>query len=141
MSRPDISEVVAAVRKYNEQFADGTIRLADLDQLSNVATRLGAYKVYLGEYLAELERDADLAEAHREQVRERAYRDAREGGKTQADSDNIKRLEGDLATAEWIEAKYQFKTVANLWRDSDRLIDTLRSRLSYKKTEMRDSNQ
>lgn len=137
--KPDIQEVVAKVRAYNRQFEDGTIRLANLDQLSNIATRLSSYKIYLGEYVAELERAADLAEAKREQVREKAYRDARNDKATQADADNIKRLQGESATQEWIEAKYQYKTVANLWRDIDNLIDTIRSRLSYKKQEYRDS--
>ena len=138
---PEIDNVVNELRLYNSMFADGRVGTMSLDQLADLSVKISAYKVFLGEHVAQLERDADLAEAHYELTREQAYKDARAAGKTGADSDNAKRIASSDHKLASIETKYQYKIVANLWRDTDALIDTLRSRLSYKKSEMREARQ
>ncbi|MET3349004.1 UNVERIFIED_ORG: hypothetical protein ABID57_000673 [Arthrobacter sp. UYEF1] len=124
------------LKLYNSMFADGRIGTMSLDELADLSVKIAAQKLFLGEHVALLERDADLTEAHYELVREQAYKATRESGKTGADSDNAKRIESTDEKAAWIETKYQYKVVANLWRDTSSLLDTLRSRLSYKKAEL-----
>lgn len=138
---PDINLVVTELKLYNSMFADGRIGTMTLDELADLSVKISAYKVFLGEHVAALERDADLAEAHYELVREQAYKTTRQSGATGADSDNAKRIESAEQKAAWIDAKYQFKVVANLWRDTSSILDTLRSRLSYKKVELGESKR
>ncbi|BCW78306.1 hypothetical protein [Arthrobacter sp. NicSoilC5] len=134
--KPEIELLVAELTLFNSMFADGRIGSMTLDELADLSVKISAYKVFLGEHVAALERDADLAEAHYELVREQAYRDTRKSGATGADSDNAKRIQSAIEKEAWIDAKYQFKVVSNLWRDTSSLLDTLRSRLSYEKIEL-----
>lgn len=135
MSRPPVDELVTDLRLSADLFADSSISSMTGDAVSELIVNLAAKRTYLGEYVAYYQRDADLAEAHYEQTREEAYRAAREAGRSGVDADSAKRLAAVEPREAAIKAKYQATLVKNLWNDIDNLIDTLRSRLSYLKSE------
>lgn len=129
-----LDELVIKVRDY----ADLAVTDMQPETIAEALVTLASYRVSLGQYVAKLERLANLAEAHYEQTREIAYRDSRNDNATVADSDNAKRLGAEQERQAWIKAHYEYRTVSNLWRDSENLLDAMRSKLSYKKSERRD---
>lgn len=117
---------IVSVRKISEMSGD---------DLSKMALKLASYNATLGSFIAEHEREADLKEASHEMIREQAYKVWREKDKTVADADNYKRTQGHESKLEWIEAKYQYRTLSILRADVSNMIDAIRSRLSQLKQE------
>lgn len=115
-------------------------RVADLDgdAISRLAVKLASYNSTLGQYVAQAEREADLAEMGYEMSREKAYTEARSAGKTIADSDSLKRTAVKDLRENAIKLKYNHRLLQILRSDVGSLIDTLRSRLSYLKSEAND---
>lgn len=105
----------------------------DGDALSRLAPKLASMNATLGGYVAQAERDADLADFHYDIAREEAYRDARLDKKTVADADNIKRMAHQEKREQAINLKYNHRVLQLLRKDVENLVDQLRSRLSYLK--------
>lgn len=135
MSRPAVDDLVSELRLTADLFADGEVEGMNGDAISALIVRLAAQKTYLGEYVAAYQRDSDVHAAAYDHAKELAFKDAKQGGATDKASDNAKRLAASDLRDTAIKAKYQAALVTNLWRDTDKLIETLRSRLSYLKTE------
>lgn len=141
----DLDGLIKEIRTITDWFVENKIsEVQDGDYISNLIVKLASYNASLGQYVADLDRDADLAKARFEMKREGIYKEARDGEKdedgklrraTIADADNLKRLEASTEEQEAIEAKHRFKVALILRQDVANLIDALRSKLSYMKQE------
>lgn len=129
----DLNSLVKELRQYLSLLNVQQMNDLDGDTLSRLAPKLASMNGTLGGYVAQAERDADLAEYHYDLSREKAYKDAREGGATVADADNIKRLAHQDKKEEAIKLRYNHRVLQLLRRDVENLMDHLRSRLSYMK--------
>lgn len=131
----NLDEVVTELRQYIGIINAKKIGEMSGDDLSKLVVKLASYNSTLGEYVADAERAADYAEASFDLKKEKAYAEARKKDEKVADSDNIKRLESMDEKGAWIEAKYQYKVLAILRADVNNLIDAIRSRLSFIKSD------
>ncbi len=141
-----LDEVISKMQEIINHLAENKIsQIDDGDYVANLIVKLASYNATLGQYVADLDRDADLAEAHYEMKRETAYRDARLGEDdsnkktTVADADNAKRLESAEEKEVAIQMKHQYRVASILRADAANLIDALRSKLSYMKQERNNS--
>lgn len=142
-----LDELIREIHTIMDWLVENKIsEIQDGDYISNLIVKLASYNASLGQYVADLDRDSDLAKAHYEITREGVYKEAREEKDeethkktTVADADNRKRLEAADEEQEWIQAKYRFRVASILRADVGGLIDALRSKLSYMKQEKQNS--
>lgn len=151
MSKPDFKQVVDEIQRIIQYFVDNKVAdIQDGDYVANLIVKLASYNATLGTFVADLERAADMAEAHADLVKEQKYKEARRDMKfkdttgkekayTQDDADNYKRLESQDEKAAWLEAKYAYRLASILRADVRNLTDALRSKLSYMKQDRQDS--
>jgi hypothetical protein len=144
-----LDELIVEIRTIMNWLVENKIsELDDGDYISNLIVKLASYNASLGQYVADLDRDSNQAEAHYELNRELAYKSAREtlvvttrGEKetTVADADNAKRIASESERQEYIQARHRYRVAAILREDVSNLIDALRSKLSYMKQEKNNS--
>lgn len=148
---PEQATVIGEIQKIIQYFIDNKVAsIQDGDYVANLIVKLASYNATLGTFVADLERAADMGEAHFDLVKEQRYKEARRNLKfkdttgkekayTQDDADNFKRLESQDEKGAWLEAKYAYRLASILRADAKNLIDALRSKLSYMKQERQDS--
>lgn len=130
-----LDDLVKELGDYLDILNIQRISTLDGDALSRLAVKLASYSSTLGQYVAQAEREYGLAELDQDLARERIYKAAREDSRTIADSESLKRSESQTEAQTAIERKYEWRTLAYLRSDVSALIDTLRSRLSYLKSD------
>lgn len=135
----NLDELVKEIRGYIDILNVKKIGEMNGDELSKLVVRLASYNSSLGEFVASSERDADLAEAYYEITREKAYKHARTQDNGVGDAENIKKIASENEKVAYLEAKYQYKVLSILRQDVNNLIDAIRSRLSWLKTDKEQS--
>lgn len=145
-----LDDLIKEIRTIMDWLVENKIsEVQDGDYISNLIVKLASYNASLGQYVADLDRDSNMAEAHYEMNRELAYKSARETlvttskgtekETTVADADNAKRIASEDERQEFIQARHRYKVAAILREDVANLIDALRSKLSYMKQERHNS--
>lgn len=142
----NLDELVKEIRDILNYYQDNKIsREQSGDNLANQMVKLASLNASLGEHVADLEREADIADAHYEWTKESRYKELRnqvevdDKGKkiTIAIGDAEHRAKADAKEDRdlAIEAKYKYRVHQILRTDTANYIDTLRSKLSYMKQE------
>lgn len=111
----------------------------DPNFLANLLPRLASYYATLGPMLADTERDSDLAEAQYKLVRETAIADTKAAGDTDKESAAKAVITAHGDYLEHIARKHKARLIFLTRQSISLTIDSVRSKLSYLKTEKESS--
>lgn len=119
---------IEAKTTISDQWQDG-------NYLADLLLELGSYYATLGTHVAEAERDANLLEAHYKMEREKTKLGVMKEGKSATAADSSARVATAELEQDAIALRYKARLLS-LSRDGlGTNIDTIRSKLSYLKTE------
>lgn len=135
---PDVLKVVQAIDEARAEL--NPIVRASPDKLSQAAVKLAALNSFLGEHVATAEYDANVQDAVYRHGRESIKLEQMNEKKTTAsEAESVKIVESDEMLQEYNKKSYIHKLLANKRKDTSEFIDAIRSRLSFIKVDMKES--
>lgn len=132
-----LQETITQIDQIRDQILAGKL-WNDGDKLSMTIVKLSALNSYLGENIADAELKTNEAETHYKYVRDKFIAEtdgAVERVKAQATSAEIYRT----AVYDYNRLQFAYKLLSTKRVDTSNLIDAMRSRLSFMKTEKEQS--
>lgn len=131
----ELTEVIKEIDSIRTTIYKGKL-WQDGEVISQVIVKLGLLNSYLGDQVAQLQLDAATLESHYKSTKEKRKLELMDKEKisaTAAESQAF--VETDEIKDVWNKAFYNFKQIQVKREDTNGLIDTLRSRLSYMKSD------
>lgn len=134
MNLPELVKEITTLVEYCN-----THKVSNLtgEELKNLVLKLASYNASLGPQVANLEREADLAEAHYDWMKEKIYKEERskDGKISVDDAKSSARLETLDDRKDYLDKKFAYRSHAILRADVNNLIDACRSALSFLRQE------
>lgn len=130
-----MDEVVQGIMKIHETLSTRKMDAWTGDELSRAMSELAMYKMSLGSYVAELERDYSNVNVARKLSFARQVKKSRDMKLTVGESEQLARIFNEDLYSQENEAKYNYEVVRNLYRDTNELISTFQSRLAFLRSE------
>lgn len=134
----DVYQVIKAIDDARAEL--NPIVKASPERLSQALVKLAALNSFLGEHVAGAEYDANTKDANYRHTREQIKLKAMNEDKTTAsEAESIKIVDSQELLEAYNMSVYVHKLLANKRKDTSEFIDALRSRLSFVKTDMKES--
>jgi len=134
-------EIITEIMKIRDALQAKGIDTWQPDELSRAAARLAILITNLGQMVSEQELNAEDADMYRKSKKARVIKDAVNEGETVSKAQEIAIIESKPWQEIKNQAHYMASSIKNLYRDTDRLISVIQTRLGYLKTERIQSKQ
>jgi hypothetical protein len=136
---PQLADVLEKIDQIRDMILSNK-KWVDPDWLSQAVVKLATLNSFLGEHVAQAFYDASTYEAGYKTAREKIKLEHLSKGTTASEAESQKYAETEDELERWNHAAYMHKLLQIKRADTSELIDTIRSRLSYMKSERDHSN-
>jgi hypothetical protein len=130
----DLVDVIARIDQIRDLILSNK-KWTDPDWLSQAIVKLATLNSFLGEHVAQAFYDASTYEAGYKVMREKKKLEHLERGATASEAESRKIDDTEMELERWNQSAYVHKILQIKRSDTSELIDTIRSRLSYMRTE------